>query len=174
MTALAAPQSADPRHEQRMRALQRAHAVRLAYYSQRRALKRKQPPRPMSPERLADAAVARERANLIRSYRARLKRDVFAGRVSLYDVLRDPPDEILTMKLAELLRAMPYWGQCKVERTLGRIGIDKEASVVSLDARQWREVKLAVQVAERKRRRRAGGAASRGSGPDVSGRGGAG
>ena len=46
---------------------------------------------------------ALSRANHIRVRRAQLKRDLKAGRVRIGDVIADPPDEVLTAKVYDML-----------------------------------------------------------------------
>lgn len=67
---------------------------------------------------LAQRMAALQEANRVRSWRAELKRDLKAGKVRAADVLRDPPEEVLTMKVVELLLAVPKIGRWKVGRIL--------------------------------------------------------
>jgi hypothetical protein len=57
-------------------------------------------------------------ANVIRVRRARLKRDLKARRASVCDVLADPPAWVETMKVFDLLLAVPKIGRTKANKTL--------------------------------------------------------
>ena len=50
---------------------------------------------------------ALKRANEIRTRRARLKRDLKAGRAQIHGLLLDPPEYLLTAKVFDLLLAVP-------------------------------------------------------------------
>jgi hypothetical protein len=50
-------------------------------------------------------------ANVIRTWRAGLKRDLKAGRVDVIDLLIDPPEKLETMKVFDLLLAAPKYGR---------------------------------------------------------------
>jgi hypothetical protein len=55
-------------------------------------------------------------ANRIRTFRAGLKRDLKAGRLSFLDVLRNP--DCATMKVIDVLLAMPKIGRVKADKAL--------------------------------------------------------
>jgi hypothetical protein len=57
-------------------------------------------------------------ANLVRTRRAQLKKDLKAGRVSIDSVLRYPPEYALTAKVFDLLLAVPKYGRVKVNKIL--------------------------------------------------------
>ncbi len=78
-------------------------------------------PAPHDPARQRPEAL--ERANHIRTQRARLKADLRSGRVSIHRLLLDPPDYLLTAKLADLLLALPRFGRVKVNKLLTRCRI---------------------------------------------------
>lgn len=80
-------------------------------------------------------------ANEVRFARARLKRDIAAGRVLVADVLADPPALVASMPSIELLRAVPHVGRCKAGSWLKRGGVtDPSRPVGRLTARQREEL----------------------------------
>lgn len=90
------------------------------------------PPAQSHEQRMA----ALERANEIRTRRARLKRDIRAGQVQLTGLLLDPPDYLLTAKLWDLLLAVPKWGRVKVNHALRCEQISWSKTVGGLSPRQ--------------------------------------
>lgn len=89
---------------------------------------------------LAQRREALEQANKIRSYRANLKRDMKAGRKDIIDVIRRPPEEVATMKLAELLLAVPKLGRTKVGTMLNKTRISPSKTIEGLTHRQRDEI----------------------------------
>ena len=72
-----------------------------------------------TPSRSLDQRMeALSRANHIRVRRAQLKRDLKAGRVRIGDLIADPPDEVLTAKVYDMLVAVPRLGRVKATRLL--------------------------------------------------------
>ena len=69
---------------------------------------------------------ALSRANHIRVRRAQLKRDLKAGRVRIGDLIADPPDEVLTAKVYDMLVAeqMPVQAYHHPFPGLGRVEKD--------------------------------------------------
>ena len=57
-------------------------------------------------------------ANDVRCRRAALKRDIKAGRRSMIGLLADPPDHIATMRLIDLLIALPRTGRTRASAIL--------------------------------------------------------
>ncbi len=103
------------------------------------------PARPTSagvtPERSAQQRKeALKKANQVRSRRARLKRDIKAGRVKIDDLLLKPPDYILTAKVAELLVQVPKYGRVKVTRALNHCRISQSKTINGLSQRQRLEL----------------------------------
>jgi hypothetical protein len=89
------------------------------------------------PERsLEQRREALANANATRSRRAVLKRDMKAGRVSVLDLIEDPPDYILTMKLLDLLLAAPTVGRVKALSLLKRCDISPVKTVGGVSYRQ--------------------------------------
>lgn len=74
--------------------------------------------------------------NAIRSHRAQLKRDLKAGRVVVLDVLIDPDARLESMKVFDLLRAVPSFGKVKVGTVLRRNEISPSKTVGGLSKRQ--------------------------------------
>lgn len=79
---------------------------------------------------------ALELANRVRCYRAQLKRDIRAGRKSALDILRNPPEEVETMKVWDLLLAMPRVGQTKANKFLWRTRTSPSKTLGGLSIRQ--------------------------------------
>jgi hypothetical protein len=90
-----------------------------------------------APERTLDQRrAALERANLIRTGRAQIKRDLKAGRVSITDLLTDPPACLLTAKVFEMLRHTPKYGRVKVNKCLAECLIAPAKTFGGLSDRQ--------------------------------------
>ena len=108
----------------------------------------KSPPKPEmasergpAPERsLTQRMEALKRANDIRTRRARLKRDLKAGRASIHGLLLDPPEFLETAKVFDLLLADPKYGRVKVNRFLTQCRISPSKTVGGLSERQRNEL----------------------------------
>jgi hypothetical protein len=83
---------------------------------------------------------ALEKANDVRKRRARLKRDLKAGRKQLAPALLSPPEYILSMKVAELLLATPKLGPVKVGKALHRAKMSPSRTVGALSGSRRREL----------------------------------
>lgn len=82
---------------------------------------------------------ALEQANRVRSYRARLKRDIKAGRLSeeqLDDLVANPPDHLLSMRVTDFLLALPWVGESRVDRCLVLCQASRSRSLGGLSDRQ--------------------------------------
>lgn len=79
---------------------------------------------------------ALQKGNYIRTWRAVLKQDIKAGRVLVADVLRDPVEEVETMKVFDLLLAAPKYGRVKVTKVLSRQAVSPSKTVGGLSRRQ--------------------------------------
>lgn len=88
------------------------------------------------PRSLAQRQVALEKANDVRSRRAQLKRDLKAGRKRATDQLLDPPDWLATMKVFDLLLAMPKQGRVKVNKHLSLCRVSPSKTIGGLSSRQ--------------------------------------
>jgi hypothetical protein len=94
-----------------------------------------------APERsLTQRMDALKRANDIRTRRARLKRDLKAGRIGIHDLLLDPPEFLETAKVFDLLLAVPKYGRVKVNRILTQCRISPSKTVGGLSERQRNEL----------------------------------
>lgn len=100
------------------------------------------PTKPSSaPERsLVQRREALQRANEIRSRRARLKLDLKAQRVSIHSLLADPPEYVETAKVHELLMAVPKYGRVKVQKVLNQCRISPSKTIGGLSERQRTEL----------------------------------
>ena len=89
----------------------------------------------LAPERsLTQRMDALKRANEIRTRRARLKRDLKAGRAQIHGLLLDPPEYLLTAKVFDLLLAVPKYGRVKVNRILTHCRISPSKTIGGLSA----------------------------------------
>jgi hypothetical protein len=94
-----------------------------------------------APERsLTQRMEALKRANEIRTRRARLKRDLKAGRTQIQALLLDPPEYLLTAKAFDLLLAVPKYGRVKVNRILTQCRISPSKTIGGLSQRQRHEL----------------------------------
>jgi hypothetical protein len=80
------------------------------------------------------------RANQIRVERARLKRDLKAGAVTIDAILADPPDYLLTAKVFDMLLAVPKFGRVKATRFLNQCRVSQSKTVGGLSERQRAEL----------------------------------
>lgn len=83
---------------------------------------------------------ALERANHIRSFRAQLKRDLKAGRKRAADLIAQPPAEVETMRIVEVLLALPKCGRVKATKTLNTVRASPSKTVGGLSTRQRAEL----------------------------------
>lgn len=83
---------------------------------------------------------ALQRANKIRSLRAQLKRDLKAGRRRAHDLILEPPEWLETMKLFDLILAMPKYGRVKVNKIHVQARISPSKTVGGLSPRQRTEI----------------------------------
>lgn len=95
----------------------------------------------LTPERsLTQRKEALKKANDIRTKRARVKREIKAGRVQITVLLLDPPDYLLTAKVADLLLVVPKYGRVKVNRALTHCRISPSKTIGGLSQRQRDEL----------------------------------
>lgn len=96
---------------------------------------------PVVPERtLVQRQEALKRANDIRLKRAQLKRDIKAGRESVFGHLLAPPEYIETMKLWDLLISQKKWGRVKVNKILVQCRISPSKTIGGMSVRQRTEI----------------------------------
>lgn len=79
-------------------------------------------------------------ANEIRSYRAQLKHDIHDGLVDGRKVILEPDGRVLTMKVYDLLLAMPGVGRTKANKAMNRSRTAHAKTVGGLSDRQRREI----------------------------------
>jgi len=79
-------------------------------------------------------------ANRIRTARARMKVEMKAGRKAASQILADPPEYVATMKVFNLLLAIPKHGRVKTNKILGRCKISPAKSVGGLTERQRQDL----------------------------------
>jgi len=101
----------------------------------------------MASERLPQQLDALARANDVRSRRARLKRDLKAGRRSIEEILSDPPEYLASATILDLLIWTPKRRRITANKVLLHCRISPSRTVGALTERQRR-----VIVAELQRR----------------------
>jgi len=101
----------------------------------------KSPSAGLTPERsLAQRMDALARANEVRTRRARLKRDLKAGRTQIHGLLLRPPDCLLTAKVVDILLAVPKYGRVKANRIMTQCRISPSKTIGGLSERQRNEL----------------------------------
>lgn len=94
-----------------------------------------------APERsLVQRMDALQRANLIRTQRAQLKRDLKAGRRSIHQLLSEPPEFVETAKVFDMLLAVPKYGRVKANKVLTQCRISPSKTIGGLSPRQRGEL----------------------------------
>lgn len=83
---------------------------------------------------------ALESANVIRSKRARFKRDLKAGHKKAHDYLLEPPQWLETMKIIDLLLAVPKYGRVKANKMLQVSRISPSKTIGGMSHRQRLEI----------------------------------
>jgi hypothetical protein len=83
---------------------------------------------------------ALKRANDIRTARAKLKKDLKAGRASINTILLDPPEYVMTAKVFDMLLAVPKYGRVKTNRILNQCRISPSKTIGGLSERQRAEL----------------------------------
>jgi hypothetical protein len=81
-----------------------------------------------------------EVANVVRSKRAHLKEHIAAGGISVSEVLLADKVHLRTMKVADLLQAVPGLGASKVGRALRALQISPSATLEKLPHRRREEL----------------------------------
>jgi hypothetical protein len=95
----------------------------------------------VAPERSLNQRMdALARANRIRTERARLKRDLKAGRLSIHTLLLHPPEFIQTAKVSDMMLAVPKYGRVKVNKILVHCRIAPSKTIGGLSDRQRSEL----------------------------------
>ncbi len=94
-----------------------------------------------APERSLNQRMdALARANLIRTERAQLKRDLKAGRLSIHTLLLKPPEYVETAKVFDMMLAVPKYGRVKVNKILTNCRISPSKTIGGLSERQRSEL----------------------------------
>lgn len=94
-----------------------------------------------APERsLNQRMEALGKANEIRSARAQLKRDLKAGRISIQQLLLEPPQYVETAKVFDMMLAVPKYGRVKVNKILQTCRISPSKTIGGLSDRQRGEL----------------------------------
>ncbi len=94
-----------------------------------------------APERSLDQRMdALKRANDIRTARAKLKKDLKAGKANIHTLLLDPPEYLLTAKVFDMLLAVPKYGRVKTNRVLNQCRISPSKTIGGLSERQRGEL----------------------------------
>ena len=83
---------------------------------------------------------ALKRANDIRTARAKLKKDLKAGKANIHTLLLDPPEYVLTAKVFDMLLAVPKYGRVKTNRILNQCRISPSKTIGGLSERQRAEL----------------------------------
>lgn len=98
-------------------------------------------PKDPVPERtLQQRRDALQEANRIRSQRADLKRRMKARKESALDLILEPPDYIESMKVQDLMLAIPKYGKVKTNKTLQLAKISPSKTVGGMTDRQRTEL----------------------------------
>jgi hypothetical protein len=83
---------------------------------------------------------ALRRANEIRTARAKLKRDLKAGKAHIEKLLLDPPDYVLSAKAFDMILAVPKYGRVKANKILTQCRISPSKTIGGLSERQRAEL----------------------------------
>lgn len=83
---------------------------------------------------------ALQRANDIRTKRARLKKKIKAGKVSPAQVVAEPAPELHTMKVFDVLLATPKIGRVKANKIVQRARVSPSKTLGGLTDRQRGEL----------------------------------
>src|SRR5204862_4128364 len=95
----------------------------------------------VTPERSLNQRMdALQKANVIRTRRAQLKRDLKAGRVSIHSILLDTPEYVETAKVFDMMLAVPKYGRVKVNKILQTCRISPSKTIGGLSDRQRAEL----------------------------------
>src|ERR671933_673361 len=94
-----------------------------------------------APERSLNQRMdALQKANVIRTRRAQLKRDLKAGRVSIHTLLLEPPEYLETAKVFDMLLAVPKYGRVKANKVLQQCRISRRKTTGGPPRRQRGEL----------------------------------
>ena len=99
----------------------------------------------MASERLPQQLDALARANDVRSRRARLKRDLKAGRRSIEEILSDPPEYLASATILDLLIWTPKRRRITANKVLLHCRISAARTIGALTERQRRVILSELQ-----------------------------
>lgn len=105
-------------------------------------------------ERIAQRDAALRSAHRTKTARAELRRAIAAGTRSVADVLRDPPDEALSMPVGRLLATQHRWGPGRVAEHLAPLHVNELRKVGDLTDRQRHAIADCLDLAPVEVRRR--------------------
>jgi hypothetical protein len=91
-------------------------------------------------ERVQQRKEALQSANDVRKYRGQIKKDLKAGKLSIIDLVLEPPEKIQKMSLSTLLLATPRFGWSKVDYMMKYCRISPAKLVGDLTERQKAEL----------------------------------
>jgi hypothetical protein len=80
------------------------------------------------------------KANEVRTKRAALKKQLKTRQTTLVDVLVAPPEWLATMKIVDLLLAVPKIGRTKANKALAQLRISPSKTVGGMSNRQRAEL----------------------------------
>src|SRR5207237_8230558 len=83
---------------------------------------------------------ATKRATDIRTRRGERKRDLKGSRVSIHQLLLDPPAYVETAKVFDMLLAVPKYGRVKANKVLTQCRISPSKTIGGLSQRQRTEL----------------------------------
>lgn len=83
---------------------------------------------------------ALQKGNQIRNLRKNLKRDLKGKRKTIEDILLNPPEYVMTMKLFDLVLAAPKYGRVKANKVLQQCRISPSKTIGGLSPRQRTEL----------------------------------
>lgn len=109
-----------------------------------------------APDRSLDQRLeALQRANAIRAKRARVKADIAQGVVGWLDVLASPDPDLASMRVMDVLLAVPRVGRGKAESALARCKVSPAKTIGGLTVRQRAELSSTWLHAQDRPRERA-------------------
>lgn len=91
----------------------------------------------VAPERSHDQRLAALKvANDVRIVRAQVKRDIKAGDIEAWPLIKDAPTELEKMRVLDLLLAVPKLGRVKARRALVELRISESKTLAGMSDRQ--------------------------------------
>ncbi len=86
---------------------------------------------------LEEKRKALKKAQRVRSQRAKLRRDLKAGRTTIREVLERADDDVIAkMRVVYLLESLPRIGKIRTRKIMNDIGIDETRRIQGLGSRQ--------------------------------------